>query len=138
MVNKLFPYVLALTIFGSLSSLKIPYGGMNERPGFTFLKNKWLNDKSDTARINAGLKLYANYYKENDDSVVARGNLLLGIYHLSIKSNYSQGIIESSFHLGNNFNFQFKTPEAITYYYISLKESETGKNLKAVARPKWA
>lgn len=103
---------------------------------YEFLKNKWLTDKSDTARVNAGLQLHEKYYYQSNDSLQSENKLLTGIYNLSVKIKYSLGIIESSFYLGNNYTSQILPQKAIEYYYISLKESEKIKNDVFTARTK--
>lgn len=103
---------------------------------YEFLKHKWLHAKSDTARVNAGLELNNKYYYQHDDSIYAQNNLLLKIYLLARQINYTKGIIEVSFRLGQNYNFQSNVSKAIEYYYLSLKKSESNKNLDYVARAK--
>jgi len=101
---------------------------LSNAQSYESLKNKWLNDKSDTAKINAGLQLHEKYYYQSNDSLQSENQLLTSIYNLSVKIKYSLGIIESSFYLGNNYTSQTVPQKAIEYYYISLKESEKIKN----------
>lgn len=103
---------------------------------YEFLKHKWLHAKSDTARVNAGLRLIINYYRGNDDSFFIENKLLHKIYNQAKKINYDKGIIESSYRLGDNYIFQSKLPLAIEFYYLSLKKSEEVKDWTGVAKSK--
>ncbi len=109
---------------------------LSNAQSYESLKNKWLNDKSDTAKINAGLQLHEKYYYQSNDSLQSENRLLTSLYYLSVKIKYSIGIIESSFYLGNNYTVQIAPKKAIEYFYISLKESEKIKNDEFTARTK--
>ena len=67
----------------------------SQAQSYQYLKNKWLHDKTDTGRINAGLKLLSKYYKNNNDSVYIENKYLFQIYNLSLNAKYNYGIIES-------------------------------------------
>ncbi len=103
---------------------------------FEFLKNKWLHDKSDTARVNAGLLLDRIYYFDRNELYQAQNKLLLEIYNASKAINYDIGIIESSYRLGQNYTFQTNGSKAIEYFFISLKKSEQSNKLNFIARSK--
>jgi len=101
---------------------------------FQVLKERWLHAETDTAKINAGLKLYENYYEQSNDSFFAHNNFLLTIFNFSEKINYSYGIIKSSFNLGNFYNGQSNSIKSIQYYFLSLKESEKANDRHGIAR----
>ena len=71
----------------------------SQAQSYQYLKNKWLHDKTDTGRINAGLKLLSKYYKNNNDSVYIENKYLFQIYNLSLNAKYNYGIIEICLHL---------------------------------------
>jgi adenylate cyclase len=125
------PFVLKILLF--ISGALFVNG--TKAQTFGYLKERWLHGDSDTARINAGLKLNKLFY-QFDDSVNIQNKLLIQIYELSVKSKYTKGIIESSFRLADNYNFQFNTSKAIEYYYISLKKSELVNDWESIARAK--
>lgn len=100
---------------------------------FEFLKHQWINAPSDTAKINAGLKLCTKYYSQTNDSVFQESKLLLKIYNQSLKSDYGNGEVESSFLLGNNYITRGNHRKGVEYFYISLKASEKYNNLNGKA-----
>lgn len=108
----------------------------SQAQSYQYLKNKWLHDKTDTGRINAGLKLLSKYYKNNNDSVYIENKYLFQIYNLSLNAKYNYGIIESSYNLGSNFATQMIPNKAIEYYFISLKVSEKSKDENGMAHAK--
>jgi len=100
------------------------------------LNDKWLYAKTDSAKINAGIKLYDEFYKLHDDSIKSKMKLATELYDLSTRQKNSNGIIQSSFFIGNCYIYLNKTPNAVKFYLISLKESEKTNNLTGIARAK--
>jgi len=132
----LYPYHFHKSVYFRILLLTVCALFCNGLSGhsYQFLKERWLNASEDTAKINAGLELNMKFYQVSDDSIYVQNKLLIQIYDLSLKANYIRGIIESSFRLADNYNFQFNTPKSIEYYYISLKKSEKINDWEAIAR----
>jgi hypothetical protein len=93
------------------------------------LKNQYLTAKSDTAKINAGLKFFTRFYYPYSDSTINGTKLISEIFDLSRRAKHSHGLIESSFFLGSMLITQNMTSESIEYYFISMKQSEKVKDL---------
>ena len=98
------------------------------------LRNKYLRAPADTAKVNAGLKLFLTSYYPYSDSTLNGTQLVSDIYRLAQKTGYSHGLIESSYYLGSMLITQNKIASSIEYYFISMKKSEQEKNLRGLSR----
>ena len=101
---------------------------------FEVLKERWLHAETDTARINAGLKLLENSYEVSNDSFITQNKFLHDLYLLSVKANYSTAIIKTSFYLGDYYNARSDAVKSVEFYLISLKESEYINNKNGISR----
>ena len=122
-MNKLFLWIL-------LIFFSVQINGQS----FEQLQQQWYNSSDLNAKINAGIELHDKFYRQADDSITSKTKLLESLYRLSVNSKKSNGIIYSSFYLGNCYIFMNNTPMAIKYYLISLKEAERTQSKIEIAR----
>ena len=130
-----------ISLFHSFKKIVLPILGLFfitnlNAQSFEILRNKWLNNKSDIAGINAGLRLDSIYYFDKNELFDSETQLLIEIYNASKSINYEYGIIESSYRLGQNYTVHSNGSKAIEYFFISLKKSEQSNKLDLIARAK--
>lgn len=124
--------IKSIAYFFILFSLSYSIKAFSQKPNSSNLKKY----NTDTAKINSEISFYKRNYFNYEDSAIKSIKILKDIFNKSKKINYSKGIIESSFYLGNCYTMLSKPNEAIKYYYISLKNAEYHKNIIGIARAK--
>lgn len=106
-------------------------------PAFYFLptvKTVQAQKQSDSVRVNQILAAFNKNYYANSDSAISSFKLLFEAYSLSLKSNYPEGQINSTYYIAEMYNSIANSAKAIEYYYKSLKTAELHNKREIISK----